>query len=50
MGMGGLFFFGEKDTILCEEIAKEHKLDLEKVKAEYKKMLEHLKNDEKISD
>lgn len=52
MGYWGAFFFGTKDNILCEEIAKEHHVDVEKVKFEYGKMLTALgvKPDEKTSD
>lgn len=44
----GFFFlesFGEKDTAIIEEIAKLHKLDVEKVAKEYKIMVSHLKDE-----
>ncbi len=45
MGRGGLFFFGEKDSILVEEIAKIHNLPKELVEKHYKGMLEGAKNE-----
>ena len=45
MGLGGLFFFGEKDTVLVEEIAKLHKVDKAVVEKHYRKMLEALKGE-----
>ena len=45
MGMGGLLFFGEKDVILIEEIAKLHKVDKAVVEKHYRKMLEALKEE-----
>lgn len=40
--MGAVFFlfFGEKDTILVNEIAKNHKVPKEIVEKHYKEMLE----------
>lgn len=46
----GVWFFegwGTKDTAIIEEIAKEHKLEPEKVEKAYKKMLEELKDEAK---
>lgn len=45
MGAGWLFFFGEKDSVLVEEIAKIHKFDKEIVEKHYKLMLEAIKKD-----
>lgn len=45
MGMAGWFLFGEKDTILVEEIAKLHKVDKAIVEKHYKEMLEAIKKD-----
>ena len=45
MGMAGWLFFGEKDVILIEEIAKLHKVDKEIVEKHYKEMLEAIKKD-----
>ena len=45
MGSLGWFFFGEKDTIIIEEIAKIHKVDKEIVKKFYKSMLEGIQNE-----
>lgn len=45
MGAGWLFFFGEKDVVLVEEIAKLHKVDKDIVEKCYKKMLEEIKKD-----
>lgn len=42
MGIIGPLFFGEKDGIRCEEIARQYKIDLVKVKMAYGKMLEDL--------
>ena len=44
----GLWFFqsyGEKDTMIVEEIAKEHKVSVEIVAKHYKEMLEKIKNE-----
>ena len=45
MGMGGFLFFGEKDTVLIDEIARVHKVPKEYVEKHYKLMLEAIKND-----
>lgn len=45
MGMMGLFFFGEQDVVLIEEIAKLHKCDKELVEKHYREMLEAIKRD-----
>ncbi len=45
MGWFGAFFFGEKDSILVKEIAKEHKVSVEVAEKHYKKMLEGIKNE-----
>lgn len=45
MGAMGLFWFGEKDKVLIEEIAKAHKLDVKEVEVAYKKMVEELKKE-----
>ena len=45
MGLGGFLFFGEKDTILVEEIAKLHKCDKAIVEKHYKEMLEAIRKD-----
>lgn len=45
MGAFGFLFFGEKDKVLVEEIAKAHKVDVEVVEKHYKKMLEEIKKD-----
>ena len=39
------FFFGEKDSVLVDEIAKIHKTDKEIVEKHYKKMLENIKDE-----
>ena len=46
--MGFYFFqsFGKKDTMIIEEIAKEHKVDVEVVAKHYKEMLDKIKKDE----
>lgn len=44
----GVFFlgaWGDKDTAICEEIAKLHKLDLEVVEKHYKEMLKAIKDE-----
>ena len=43
MGAIGLLFFGEKDKVLIEEIAKLHKVDVAVVEKHYKEMLENVK-------
>lgn len=45
MGVLGLFFFGEKDSLIIEEIAKEHNLPKEVVEKHYKEMLEAIKHE-----
>lgn len=45
MGSFGIWLFGEKDTAIVEEIAKVHKLEIEKVKEAYENMLKELKNE-----
>ncbi len=50
MGAWGLFFFGEKDAILIEEIAKLHKVDKAVAEKHYKKMLEGIKNETEDKD
>lgn len=43
MGAFSFLWFGEKDKVLIEEIAKLHKADVEVVEKFYKKMLEDVK-------
>lgn len=50
MGSLGWFFFGEKDSILIEEIAKVHKVDKHIVEKHYKAMLEGVKNEVEDKD
>ncbi len=45
MGSIWIFFFGEKDVVLVEEIAKAHKLPKELVEKHYRKMLEGIKSE-----
>ena len=45
MGSWWVFFFGEKDEVLVEEIAKLHKIDKEKVEKYYKEMLKKLEEE-----
>ena len=45
MGWVGVWFFGEKDAVLVDEIAKAHKVDKEIVEKHYKKMLENIKDE-----
>lgn len=45
MGWMGAFFFGENDSVLINEIAKNHKVDKEIVEKHYKAMLENIKNE-----
>ena len=45
MGSIWVFFFGEKDEVLVEEIAKLHKTSKEKVEKHYKEMLKALEED-----
>lgn len=46
MGMWLLQAYGKKDTMIIEEIAKEHKIDVEVVAKHYKEMLDKIKKDE----
>lgn len=39
------FLFGEKDSVITEEISKIHKVDEEIVKKHYKVMLENIQNE-----
>lgn len=50
MGIVALLFFGEKDSILVEEISKLHNLDKATVEKHYKKMLEDIKNESENQD
>lgn len=45
MGAMGFLWFGEKDKLIIEEIAKAHKLDVKEVELAYKKMVESLKKE-----
>ena len=45
MASMGLLWFGEKDKLIIEEIAKAHKLDVKEVEVAYKKMVEDLKKE-----
>ena len=45
MGAWALFFFGEKDSVLVNEIARLNKADKDIVEKHYKKMLEEIKNE-----
>ena len=45
MGAIGFLWFGEKDKLIIEEIAKVHKLDVKEVEVAYKKMVEELKKE-----
>lgn len=45
MGAIFVFLFGEKDSVLVDEIAKIHKVDKEIVEKHYKLMLEAIKKD-----
>lgn len=47
MGSWSFLWFGEKDKVLIEEIAKLHKLDVAKVEKDYKKMIDCLKQETK---
>ena len=47
MGAIWVFFFGEKDEVLVEEIAKLHKVDKELVEKYYKEMLKNLEKEHK---
>ena len=47
MGFLWLSGFSEVDTAIIEEIAKEHKLDIEKVTEAYKVMVSQLKDEAK---
>jgi hypothetical protein len=45
MASMGFLWFGEKDKLIIEEIAKTHKLDVKEVEVAYKKMVEELKKE-----
>lgn len=45
MGWISVFFFGEKDAVLVDEIAKAHKVDKAVVEKHYKKMLQEIKDE-----
>ena len=45
MGAFGVLWFGEKDKVLIEEIAKLHKLDVAEVEKAYKKFIDELKKE-----
>ena len=45
MGSWWVFFFGEKDEVLVEEIAKLHKVDKDTVEKYYKEMLKKLEEE-----
>ena len=45
MGIGGWFFFGERDAVLIDEICKIHKADKETVEKHYKEMLKAIQNE-----
>ena len=45
MASMGLLWFGEKDKLIIEEIAKQHYLDVKEVEVAYKKMVEELKKE-----
>lgn len=45
MGFWFLESFGNKDTMIVEEIAKEHKVDVKIVEKHYKEMLEKIAHD-----
>lgn len=45
MGIIAVFFFGEADSVLVKEIAKQHNVSVEVVEKHYKEMLEAI-NDE----
>lgn len=45
MGRAGWFFFGEADSIIIKDIAKEHKFDVEVVKKHYEKMLKEIEDE-----
>lgn len=47
MGIIFLAGFGEVDTAIIEEIAKEHKLDVKEVAEAYKVMVSQLKDEAK---
>lgn len=46
MGAFSFLWFGEKDKVLVEEIAKLHKIDVAKVEKAYKEFIESLKKEE----
>ena len=45
MGAFGIYFLGEEDSVLVEEIAKLHNVDKAVVEKHYRKMLEALKGE-----
>ena len=45
MGKGGLWFFGEKDSILVAEISKIHEFPKEVVEKHYLAMIEGIRNE-----
>ena len=45
MGMFSVYFLGEEDSVLVEEIAKLHNVDKAVVEKHYRKMLEALKGE-----
>ena len=45
MGAWWIFFFGEKDEVLVEEIAKLHKVSKDTVEKYYKEMLKKLEEE-----
>lgn len=45
MGVFGVYFLGEEDSVLVEEIAKLHNVDKAVVEKHYRKMLEALKGE-----
>lgn len=50
MGRWGFLFFGEKDNILVEEIAKLHNVSKDVVAKLYKNMLEGIKNEIEVEN
>ena len=52
MGMWLFTVIGEKDAMVCEEIAKMHKVDVKVVEKHYKEMLNNIKKElnEKVED
>ena len=45
MGSYWIYFFGEKDSVLVEEIAKAHNFEKEIVEKYYKKMLKNIEDE-----